>query len=247
MRHIVIGSFVGFVLAAAFLAACGGGGGGGAAPQGTEEDLQELQNQVGQILADLGQLRSDVDGLLGVVPTLAPAGTMSPYGGDVTAPPAGWLVCDGSAVSRAQYPALFAMIGTAWGEGDGSTTFNLPDLRGRFLRGVDGGTGRDPDAATRTASAPGGNAGALVGSAQDYATARPQDTDFSTDTAGAHQHLLNVGTAQITSAGVPLLNSGGNALDRLSGSAGAHSHTIDAGGDAETRPVNAAVWWVIKT
>jgi microcystin-dependent protein len=57
--------------------------------------------------------------------------------------PAGYLECDGSAVSRTTYSALFTRIGTTYGTGDGSTTFNLPDLRGRFLRGWDHGAGRD--------------------------------------------------------------------------------------------------------
>ena len=50
----------------------------------------------------------------------------------------------GSAVSRTQYPALFAAIGTTFGVGDGRTTFNLPDLRGEFVRGWDGGRNIDP-------------------------------------------------------------------------------------------------------
>lgn len=54
--------------------------------------------------------------------------------------PAGWLDCDGAAVSRTTYAALFAAIGTTWGAGDGSTTFTLPDLRRRTLVGA-GGTG----------------------------------------------------------------------------------------------------------
>ena len=53
-----------------------------------------------------------------------------------TTAPTGWLVCDGSAVSRTAYPSLFAAIGTLWGAGNGSTTFNLPDFRGRFLAGA---------------------------------------------------------------------------------------------------------------
>jgi microcystin-dependent protein len=59
-------------------------------------------------------------------------GFMMDYGGDTA--PAGWLVCDGSAVSRATYAALFTAIGTRWGAGDGSTTFNLPPLTNRFRR-----------------------------------------------------------------------------------------------------------------
>lgn len=66
------------------------------------------------------------------------AGDLKPWPG--AAVPAGWLDCDGALVSRATYAALFAAIGTAWGAGDGSTTFALPDLRRRTLVGA-GGTG----------------------------------------------------------------------------------------------------------
>lgn len=57
--------------------------------------------------------------------------------------PAGFLKCSGQAVSRTTYAALFTAIGTLYGVGDGSTTFNLPDLRGEFLRGLDDGRGVD--------------------------------------------------------------------------------------------------------
>jgi phage-related tail fiber protein len=60
-----------------------------------------------------------------------------------SSPSTGWLLCDGSAVSRDDYPALFAAIGTTFGAGDGSTTFNVPDLRGEFIRGADAGRGVD--------------------------------------------------------------------------------------------------------
>ncbi|RCK40000.1 phage tail protein [Thalassospira xiamenensis] len=58
-------------------------------------------------------------------------------------PPEGWLVCDGSAVSRTDYADLYAAIGTVWGDGDQIATFNLPDLRGEFIRGFDAGRGVD--------------------------------------------------------------------------------------------------------
>lgn len=51
-------------------------------------------------------------------------------------PPTGWLICDGTAISRSTYSTLFALVGTTFGSGNGSTTFNLPDLRGRFVCGV---------------------------------------------------------------------------------------------------------------
>ncbi|MCD5360700.1 tail fiber protein [Chromobacterium aquaticum] len=57
--------------------------------------------------------------------------------------PPGWLKCDGSLVSRSTYPGLFAVIGTTYGAGDGSTTFKLPDLRGEFIRSWDYGRGID--------------------------------------------------------------------------------------------------------
>ncbi|RCK29474.1 phage tail protein [Thalassospira lucentensis] len=58
-------------------------------------------------------------------------------------PPEGWLVCDGSVISRTEYADLFATIGTLWGHGDQVSTFNLPDLRGEFVRGFDAGRGVD--------------------------------------------------------------------------------------------------------
>lgn len=68
-----------------------------------------------------------------VLAFLLPTGCVIPYGG--TSAPAGFLMCDGSSVLRSAYPALFAIIGTSFGSVDG-TTFNLPNLRGRFIRGV---------------------------------------------------------------------------------------------------------------
>lgn len=63
----------------------------------------------------------------------AKSGIIQPFGGAVV--PLGYLLCDGAAVSRATYASLFATLGTVWGVGDGSTTFNLPDLRGKSLFG----------------------------------------------------------------------------------------------------------------
>lgn len=64
-----------------------------------------------------------------------PPGAMMAYAGATA--PAGWLLCYGQAVSRTTYSALFAVIGTAYGAGDGSSTFSLPDLRGRVPAGRD--------------------------------------------------------------------------------------------------------------
>lgn len=75
------------------------------------------------------------------VQSVMPAGVVLPFAGPL--PPTGWLLCDSSPVSRTLYPKLFAAIGTTYGVGNGSTTFNLPELRGEFVRGGDNGRGVD--------------------------------------------------------------------------------------------------------
>lgn len=82
-----------------------------------------------------------------------PVGSISFYGGGSA--PSGFLLCDGSAVSRATYASLFSIIGTTYGVGDGSTTFNLPDMRGRMPLGNGQGSGLtdrnlDDDGGTET-------------------------------------------------------------------------------------------------
>lgn len=87
-------------------------------------------------------------------------------------PPTGWLRCNGAAVSRTTYNALFTALGTTFGPGDGSGTFNLPDLRGEFIRGLDDGRGVD--------------AGRLIGSAQsDQLKAHAHVISMSNDTGSA--------------------------------------------------------------
>ena len=73
--------------------------------------------------------------------TLIPTGMIAPFA--MSTAPTGWLECDGSAVSRTTYADLFTALGTTHGVGDGSTTFNVPDLRGEFIRGWDNGKGTD--------------------------------------------------------------------------------------------------------
>lgn len=68
-------------------------------------------------------------------------GTVAAFG--MVMPPAGWLVADGAAISRVVYSALFNNIGETFGTGDGINTFNIPDMRGEFLRGADEGRGVD--------------------------------------------------------------------------------------------------------
>ncbi|WP_273782878.1 phage tail protein [Bartonella sp. ML69XJBT] len=77
----------------------------------------------------------------GLANALYPAGFIGTFA--MQAIPNGWLLCDGSAYSRSYYSDLFAAIGTTWGSGDGYRTFNIPDLRGMFLRGFDDGRNID--------------------------------------------------------------------------------------------------------
>jgi microcystin-dependent protein len=109
-----------------------------------------------------------------------PSGSVSAYAG--SAAPTGWLLCSGAAVSRATYAALFAIVGTTYGIGDGSTTFNLPDLRGRAVAGVDnmGGT-----AANRITSGGSGIVGTTLG-----ASGGLQTHTLLTAETPAHSHFI---------------------------------------------------------
>ena len=93
----------------------------------------------------------------------APAGTVSGFAGSTA--PVGWLLCAGQAISRTAYSVLFTAIGTTYGAGDGSTTFNLPDLRGRVVAGMDnmGGT-----AASRLTSPLAGSTLGAAGGSQSH-------------------------------------------------------------------------------
>lgn len=93
---------------------------------------QFLVNTTGSDILDNG----DEAGLITLITNAlapTPTGLIQAFGGGTA--PSGYLLCDGSLVSRVTYPGLFTAIGSTWGSGDGSTTFSLPDLRGQFLRG----------------------------------------------------------------------------------------------------------------
>lgn len=183
-----------------------------------------------------------------------PPGTIVAFAG--TAAPAGWTVCDGSEISRTMYAGLFVAVGINFGGGDGVSTFNLPDLRGRFMRGVDGGAGRDPDAASRTASNPGGPGGDVVGSLQGAATAAPS-SPFTTERVGDHTHangsfsqLLTVSGTNTFIDGDPSASEPNLEQSQPMLLTGAHVHRLGgafgSGGDKETRPKNVAVNFIIK-
>ncbi|WP_165678771.1 phage tail protein [Metapseudomonas otitidis] len=129
-------------------------------------------------------------------------------------PPAGWLKANGAAVSRTTYAALFAAIGTTYGAGDGSTAFNLPDLRGEFIRGWDNGRGVDANRGFGTAQAGQNEShshGASIGEAGGHTHTA------SAASNGEHTHPISGVTA---SNGAHVHSVSGTAA-----SAGAHTHT----------------------
>lgn len=164
-------------------------------------------------------------------PPTIPIGTIIPWGGNKqTNPiPAGWLLCDGSALQRTgQYNALFMVIGDLWGPGDNVNTFNIPDLRGYFLRGADHGRGVDPDASTRT-DLFGNPAGDRVGS-------------FEGDQFRIHGHSLSNSVSGHTgSANDNCCNT--TAVDRYGM---IMPVSAQPNGGNETRPKNASVEFLIK-
>lgn len=166
--------------------------------------------------------------------SVVPSGTVIAFAGATA--PSGWLLCNGSAISRTTYSALFTAIGSAHGSGDGSTTFHLPDYRGRFLRGVDGLAGVDPDKASRTAMATGGNTGNAVGSVQG-------------DENKPHAHFVhssdNPNNVPTNSTNTLAGGISGIGSFRYSTSPATHSPSSTSGGN-ETRPKNAAVNYIIK-
>lgn len=143
-------------------------------------------------------------------------------------PPARFLECDGSAISRTTYSALFAVLGTTYGAGDGSTTFNLPDYRGQFLRGWAHGEATDPDRSTRTDRGD-GTTGDNIGTKQGHAFA-------------SHRHDLNIRTSGANASGsVPAAQNPYNTTSITSA-----QQPVQLTGGNETRPRNVNVMYCIR-
>ena len=171
-----------------------------------------------------------------------PTGVIHAFGGGVV--PAGWLLCDGASYPVSSYPALASVFnaastgGLAYAYGGVlNTSFNVPDLRGRFVRGSDNmGTGaatRDPGDNRATPMNTGGNTGVVVGSVQTAAFA-------------AHAHTI-LGNVQFA----PAAGTSGMLLDPLGTSHAApnvaqNSQNIQSSGGNETRPLNANVNYIVK-
>ena len=149
---------------------------------------------------------------------LLPAGAVMPFA--MNSAPSGWLAADGTAVSRSTYATLFAAISTTHGVGDGSTTFNLPDLRGIFVRG----------SGSQTISGTSYSGTFAAKQADEIKAHKHQSWEQLTNTSGTLQ------CAQSTQAG-----TGKTAAT----STNANFETANTGG-AETRPANIALLYCIK-
>ena len=167
---------------------------------------------------------------VGAVGALVPTGAVFPYVS--TSAPTGYLACNGQAVSRATYAALFAIIGTAYGVGDGSTTFNVPDGRGRTFAGYDSGnaTGR-----LTKAQSQGVDASALGNSGGE------QGHSLTSGENGTHNHPFSYVNGAVQSGGIALNGVSGGLTDNTavqnSGSGTAHN---------TVQPTLIAMW-IIKT
>jgi microcystin-dependent protein len=180
-----------------------------------------------------------VDAQIAAVPAgsdMTPAGTVI-YTARSTAP-TGYLKANGAAVSRSTYATLFAAIGTVYGAGDGSTTFNLPELRGEFVRGLDDGRGIDE---SRT-----------LGSAQ--AQSYQSHTHTATVSNAEHTHNLpSLGGSTFGGTAVSVTTT--STVNRVQAYAGMAVSTVAAdvsvsnasSGAAETRPRNVALLACIRT
>lgn len=172
--------------------------------------------------------------LLNPTMLLRPVGALELLAAPVTPP--GFLYCNGQAVSRSLYAALFHVLGNKWGDGDGKTTFNLPDYRGTFLRSWDDGRGLD--------------SGRAFASLQHQQLAQHQHS-FSGQTAagGAHAHGLGRGPHQGAHFSAIL---GATLRDYTiqTDVAGEHVHHFSGStagyGGSETRPVNNTIHIAIK-
>ena len=188
------------------------------------------------VLLDMSDVALLADVTAAVAAASAPPGVLQAYAGST--PPTGWLLCDGSAVSRTTYSALFSAIGTTWGIGDNSTTFNLPDGRGAVLRGTGTGSvnGRD-------------KVGPAVGSKQEDQMQRITGAIAEATLTGFNTHGGQTGALGSVAANVSAGSTvAGRGMTSLSfNSANSPDARASATTDGETRAYSIGVQWIIKT
>ena len=164
------------------------------------------------------------------VSVLMPSGSLMPYAG--SSAPTGYLLCDGAAISRTTYSALFALVGTTYGSGDGSSTFNIPDLRGRVIAGQDDMGGVSADRLT-------GLSGGV-------------DGDILGGTGGAETHTLSIAEmpAHTHDSGFSVSSdstSGGDPIYRPPGGSGLNTGSTGGGNAHNNIQPTIILNYIIKT
>jgi microcystin-dependent protein len=175
-----------------------------------------------------------------------PAGMIIAFAGDTSKIPSGWLLCNGKAISRTVYSTLFQTIGVSWGAGDIISTFNLPDLRGQFLRGTDLGTANDPDVASRTLKNSAVLANSKVGSYQN--------DNFASHNHGGGEHSHALQRLVYANENITYIGCGGYIQTSTTGcyfnatypNTNSSGTIITSQGGNETRSKNAYVNYIIK-
>ena len=165
--------------------------------------------------------------------------------------PTGHLLCEGQTISRTTYADLYAVLGDIYGNGDGSTTFEVPDMRGQFVRGTDNGASIDPDAGSRTNRGD-GTGGDNVGSKQAFATDAHSHSvgSLATASGGSHTHTFTGGNG-VSGLQADVDDSAKQSPSTITTSSnGAHTHSISgttgATSGSETRPNNIGLNFIIK-
>ena len=172
---------------------------------------------------------------------LVPTGAVIPYAG--ASAPTGWLLCYGQAVSRTTYAALFSAISTTYGVGDGSTTFNLPDLRGRAVFGQDDMGGSSADRITVAGSGMDGDVLGTTGGSEFL----HQHTHTATVTDLGHTH--QIGTSGVGGTGFAAGTSSANTsqYNTLSATTGVTVSNANAGtGSSQNIPPAIILNYIIK-
>ena len=168
---------------------------------------------------------------INITGTAGPVGHVAAYAGNVV--PLGYLECNGAAVSRTTYVNLFGVCGILYGAGDGTTTFNLPDLRGYFVRGWDDSAGVD--------------VGRVLGSTQADLVGPITDPGHKHTDAGHTHSDTGADSTFGGTSGPDSMQSWTGTHTTGSGVADIQSNTTGITGGTETRPKNVAMMYIIKT
>ncbi len=180
-------------------------------------------NMAASIPTANGLTASNIDPAAG----LTPAGGVIMYGG--ASAPTGWLLCDGSAVSRTTYSALFSAIGTVYGVGNGSTTFNVPNAKGVFIRGTGSQT---INAVTYTGTR---------GTSQRDQFAAHHHALWGGDSGGGPTNINNATSNALAGIGTAV-----NLVYVTNSPSGGHQYVQDSGSGTETEPANIVLTYIIK-